>query len=145
MIDKVGNITAVRASAGVFLLIACIIVSTYAAKNLIRFAPLIIGMASGRFLSSLILFGAKITKYEISLVVYLVLVFFMGLFGHIFKRKMNVVGTSIIGAFLVVYGIAILIGNWPSQNEIYSGSASNKVVLGYSGAIIYLAIFGIIL
>lgn len=128
------------------LLIATVIVGVAAAFVASKFAEhwgtFVIGVGGGVALALFVLTFAKVKNELITIAVSVVAGLIGGILGKRFNKLVRCIGTSVIGAFILVRGVAFYVGNWPSSISLSQLTSSNAYVYGYAGAIVGLAIIG---
>ena len=102
----------------------------------------VIGVGAGVALSLFILTFAKVTIEWVIIISSVVGGAIGGYLGNKFNKLVKCIGTSIIGAFILVRGIAFYVGNWPTTLSVSLLTSTNYYIYGYAGGIVVLSIIG---
>ena len=128
------------------VILASVLVGIGAAFVSSRFADkwgtTIIGVGAGVALSLFILTFAKVTIEWVIIITSVVGGAIGGFLGNRFDKLVKCIGTSIIGAFILVRGIALYVGNWPTTLSVSLLTSTNYYIYGYAGGIVVLSIIG---
>jgi hypothetical protein len=128
------------------LVLASIFVGVVAAIAASKFAEFwgttVIGVGGGVALALFVLTFAKVTTEWITIVASVAAGLIGGILGKKFNKQVRCIGTSLIGAFILVRGVAFYVGNWPTSTSLSLLTSSNTYVIGYAVAIVGLSIIG---
>ena len=128
------------------LVLASIFVGVVAAIAASKFAEFwgttVIGVGGGVALALFVLTFAKVKTEWITIVASVAAGLIGGILGKKFNKQVRCIGTSLIGAFILVRGVAFYVGNWPTSTSLSLLTSSNTYVTGYAVAIVGLSIIG---
>jgi len=128
------------------LIIASILVGFVGAFVASKFALIwgttVIGVGGGVALALFILTFAKVTVEWITIAACVVAGLIGGKLGNKYNKLVRCVGTSLIGSFILVRGVAFYVGNWPTSVSVSLLTSTNAYLYGYAGAIVGLFIVG---
>ena len=128
------------------LIIASILVGFVGAFLAYKFAldwgTTVIGVGGGVALALFILTFAKVTVEWITIAVCVVAGLIGGILGKKYNKLVRCVGTSLIGSFILVRGVAFYVGHWPTSVSISLLTSTNAYLYGYAGAIVGLFVVG---
>ena len=128
------------------LIVASILVGFAAAFVASKFAldwgTTVVGVGGGVALALFILTFAKVSTEWITIVSCVAAGLIGGILGNRLNKQVRCIGTSMIGSFIFVRGVAFYLGNWPTSISISFLTPSNTYLYGYAGGIVGLSIIG---
>jgi hypothetical protein len=82
------------------------------------FGTTVVGVGGGVALALFILTFAKVTAEWITIVSCVAAGLIGGILGYKYNKQVRCIGTSLIGSFILVRGVAFYVGNWPTKISI---------------------------